>query len=147
MIKAGEKCAVKVAPDPVQHSLPELIHQVPPEQEAAGDPQESAEHTYHGTFAEHPAAIVRPCLAPIAPMVPITARRSSTASRIVFRAIRKPTRMPDIRFRLKLCEAFASIAGWCGRGGPAVAMPAMTRSIFGLHYQRPVSHNTKAAVA
>ena len=38
-----------------QHGLPELVHQVPPEKEAAGDPQDSAEHTYHGTFAEHPA--------------------------------------------------------------------------------------------
>ena len=68
-------------------------------------------------------------LAPIAPMVPITARRSSTASRIVFMAIRKPIRTPATAIRLRLFAPFARMAGWCGRGGPAVATPAMTRSI------------------
>ena len=44
-------------------------------------------------------------LAPIAPMVPITARRSSTASRMVFTAMRTPTMMPASAVRLRLCAA------------------------------------------
>jgi hypothetical protein len=47
----------------------------------------------------------------MAPMVPITARRSSTANRMVFMAMRKPIRMPASTFRLKLCVAFSNTAG------------------------------------
>ena len=36
--------------------------------------------------------------------------------------------MPASAVRLRLCVAPSKMAGWCGRGGPAVATPAMTRS-------------------
>ena len=36
--------------------------------------------------------------------------------------------MPASAVRLRLCVAPSNTAGRCGRGGPAVATPAMTRS-------------------
>jgi hypothetical protein len=47
----------------------------------------------------------------MAPRVPITVRRSSTASSTVFNEMRKPIRMPANTFRLKLCVAFSNTAG------------------------------------
>ena len=38
-----------------QHGLPEPVHQICPEQEAAGHPQQSPENTHHGALAQHPA--------------------------------------------------------------------------------------------
>ena len=85
-------------------------------------------------------------LAPIAPMVPITGRRSSTANRMVFTAMRTPMRTPASVVKLKLCALIAKTAGCCGRGGPAVPTPAMTRSTSAL-ISAPGFGSTNAAVA
>ena len=82
----------------------------------------------------------------MAPIVPITVRLSSTANRMVFTAMSKPIRMPANTVRLKLCVAFSKTAGRWGRGGPAVATPAITRSTS-VAMSAPVLGSTKAAVA
>jgi hypothetical protein len=60
--------------------------------------------------------------------------------------MRKPIRTPASAVRLKLCALIAKTAGCCGRGGPAVATPAMTRSMSAVT-SLPGFGSTNAAVA
>ena len=57
-----------------------------------------------------------------------------------------PIRTPASAARFRLCVALSKMAGWCGRGGPAVATPAMTRSMSAV-ISAPGLGSTNAAVA
>ena len=126
-IKLGVKCAAMVPPEPANMDCPNRSTRYVPSRKPLGTPNSPPRTPT--TAPSQSIPLNNPTgLAPIAPMVPITARRSSTANRIVFTAMRQPTRTPASAIRLKLCVLFSNTAGWCGRGGPAVATPAMTRS-------------------
>ena len=134
-----------VPPDPANIDRPNLSTRYVPSRKPLGTPNNPPRRP---TTAPSPS--IPPNnptgLAPIAPMVPITARRSSTASRMVFTAMRTPTMMPASAVRLRLCVLFANTAGRCGLGGPAVATPAMTRSTSAVT-SAPCLGRTNAAVA
>ena len=109
-IKMGVKCAAMLPPDPANMDRPNLSTRYAPSRKPLGTPDNPPSSP---TTAPSPS--IPPNnptgLAPIAPMVPITARRSSTASSTVFTAIRTPTMMPASAVRLRLCVLFANTAG------------------------------------
>ena len=101
-IKFGVKCAAMVPPDPANMDRPNLSSRYVPNRKPLGTPNNPPRRP---TTAPSPSIPPNnPAgLAPIAPIVPITARRSSTASRIVFTAMRTPTMMPASAIKLRLC--------------------------------------------
>ncbi len=100
-IKLGVKCAAIVPPEPASMDCPKRSTRYVPSRKPGGTPTSPPR-----TPTTAPSPNIPPNnptgLAPIAPMVPITARRSSMASRMVFTAIRKPMIIPASAVRLKL---------------------------------------------
>ena len=98
-----------------------------PSRKPARHPRQSPENTHHGALAEHPGEQPERLGADRADG-PHHRRRSSTANRMVFTAMRKPIRTPASTVRLKLCVAFSNTgrlvrpgrAGRCDAGDDAV---------------------------
>ena len=83
-ISAGEKCAVRVAPEPANMACPNESTKCLPSRKPLGTPKSPPSTPITAPSPSIPQNSPTG-LAPIAPMVPITARRSSMASRIVFK--------------------------------------------------------------